>query len=60
MFINLKIIQINWLIQKQQIKIKLGCEINKSLTTLGRVISILAERSLGKTKEIVPYTEKNV
>lgn len=35
-----------------------GCHINKSLTTLGRVITILAEKAAGKKKQVViPYRE---
>lgn len=39
-------------------RLKEGCAINKSLTTLGKVIKVLADKSSGKdTKEVVPYRE---
>lgn len=38
--------------------LKEGCHINKSLTSLGRVITILAEKAQGKSKNVViPYRE---
>ena len=37
-------------------RLKEGCAINKSLTTLGQVIKVLADKSNGKgSKEVVPY-----
>lgn len=40
-------------------RLKEGCNINKSLTTLGRVISMLADQSAGHGKNItfIPYRE---
>jgi len=42
-------------------RLKEGCAINKSLTILGQVISILAEKSDGKAQNVVvPYRESNL
>lgn len=39
-------------------RLKEGCSINKSLTVLGKVISTLADKALGKRKrDVVPYRE---
>ena len=39
-------------------RFKEGCSINKSLTVLGKVISTLADKAMGKKKKIVvPYRE---
>ncbi len=39
-------------------RLKEGCSINKSLTVLGKVISVLADKAMGKKKKsIVPYRE---
>jgi len=39
-------------------RLKEGCAINKSLTVLGQVISILADKSSGKQKgAVVPYRD---
>jgi len=42
-------------------RLKEGCSINKSLTTLGQVISVLADKALGKqNKAVVPYRESSL
>ena len=42
-------------------RLKEGCAINQSLTTLGTVISVLAEKSSGKgANKIVPYRDSNL
>ena len=39
-------------------RLKEGCSINKSLTVLGKVITTLADKALGKRKrDVVPYRE---
>lgn len=39
-------------------RFKEGCSINKSLTVLGKVISCLADKAMGKKKKsVVPYRE---
>ncbi len=39
-------------------RFKEGCSINKSLTVLGKVISTLADKAMGKKKKmVVPYRE---
>lgn len=39
-------------------RLKEGCSINTSLTVLGKVISLLADHSMGKNKKlVVPYRE---
>lgn len=40
---------------------KEGCNINKSLSTLGNVINILADKAVGKSKNILPpYRDSNL
>lgn len=42
-------------------RLKEGCAINKSLTVLGNCISILADKSSGKSaKTVVPYRDSNL
>lgn len=42
-------------------RLKEGCNINKSLLTLGNVINVLADKALGKSKNILPpYRESNL
>jgi len=42
-------------------RLKEGCNINKSLLTLGNVINVLADKALGKAKNILPpYRESNL
>ena len=42
-------------------RLKEGCAINKSLTTLGIVIKVLADKSNGKkTKQVVPYRDSQL
>lgn len=42
-------------------RLKEGCNINKSLSTLGNVINVLADKALGKAKNILPpYRESNL
>lgn len=42
-------------------RLKEGCAINQSLTTLGNVISVLAEKATGKGgARIVPYRDSNL
>jgi len=39
-------------------RLKEGCAINKSLTCLGQVISVLADKAMGKGKnQVVPYRD---
>jgi hypothetical protein len=39
-------------------RLKEGCAINKSLSVLGKVISVLADKAMGKAKnEVVPYRD---
>ena len=39
-------------------RLKEGCAINKSLSILGKVISVLADKAMGKgKKKVVPYRE---
>lgn len=40
--------------------LKEGSNINKSLSTLGRVITTLAKRASGQTKDIIPYRESSL
>jgi hypothetical protein len=41
--------------------LKEGCNINKSLSTLGNVINVLADKAIGKSKNILPpYRESNL
>ncbi len=42
-------------------RLKEGCNINKSLLTLGNVINVLADKAIGKSKNILPpYRESNL
>lgn len=42
-------------------RLKEGCSINTSLTVLGKVISMLADHSVGKNKgSVVPYWESSL
>lgn len=42
-------------------RLKEGCSINKSLTVLGKVISTLADKAMGKGKKrVVPYRESSL
>ena len=42
-------------------RFKEGCSINKSLTVLGKVISTLADKAMGKKKKVVvPYRESSL
>jgi hypothetical protein len=41
-------------------RLKEGANINKSLSILGKCISILAKKSSGKTNEVVPYRESKL
>jgi hypothetical protein len=42
-------------------RLKEGCNINKSLLTLGNVINVRADKALGKSKNILPpYRESNL
>lgn len=42
-------------------RLKEGCNINKSLTVLGKVISNLADKAMGKSKNTVtPYRESSL
>jgi len=42
-------------------RLKEGCNINRSLLTLGNVINVLADKALGKSKNILPpYRESNL
>lgn len=42
-------------------RFKEGCSINKSLTVLGKVISVLADKAMGKKKKtVVPYRESSL
>lgn len=42
-------------------RLKEGCSINQSLTVLGKVISNLADKSMGKgLKTVVPYRESSL
>lgn len=42
-------------------RLKEGCNINKSLLTLGNVINVLADKAMGKSKNILPpYRESNL
>ena len=38
-------------------RLKEGCAINQSLTSLGNVINALAEKSMGKTGVVIPYRD---
>jgi hypothetical protein len=41
--------------------LKEGCNINKSLSTLGNVINVLADKAMGKSKNVLPpYRESNL
>jgi hypothetical protein len=43
------------------LRLKEGSAINKSLTVLGTCISVLAEKSQGKSKNaVVPYRDSNL
>lgn len=47
--------------QASKERLKEGCAINLSLTTLGRVINILADKSSGLAKDqVVPYRESSL
>ena len=42
-------------------RLKEGCAINQSLTTLGNCISVLADKAMGKAKKtVVPYRDSNL
>ena len=42
-------------------RLKEGCAINQSLTTLGTCISVLADKAMGKAKtQVVPYRNSNL
>jgi len=42
-------------------RLKEGCAINQSLTTLGTCISVLADKAMGKQKKtVVPYRDSNL
>lgn len=41
-------------------RLKEGCAINQSLTTLGNVISVLADKAMGKKTAIVPYRDSSL
>lgn len=42
-------------------RLKEGCNINKSLLTLGNVINVLADKAIGKSKNILPpYRESSL
>ena len=42
-------------------RLKEGCSINKSLTILGLVISVLADKAMGKAKnQVVPFRDSTL
>ena len=42
-------------------RLKEGCAINQSLSTLGNCISVLADKAMGKAKKtVVPYRDSNL